>query len=187
MTINQFTINIDGALTIDKKQPDGTFPKTNSSIDISQFLDFNDSSCLLNSQIHTSDFIDCPCGDINLVLKRLSSNNQNIHTDQHYLKVELQSSVPKDKIIIDVSDKKDEVESSKLNFYSNKPSIEDGHSHILINHVTNLVSRHFSDKIGIKLMHNNDVMFATSFSISTLPIVSGQSISLNAIVTSSQR
>lgn len=81
INIRQFTLDIDGALTIDKKMPDGTFPKTQSSINIKQYLDFSDSRCLLSSKIYTSDFIDCPCGDINLVLKRLSTNNNNIHTD----------------------------------------------------------------------------------------------------------
>lgn len=154
---------------------------------MSQYLDLQDSTCLLKSQIHTSDFIDCPCGDINLVLKRLSTNNSNIYTDKHFLRVELVSEVPKEKITIDVSDKKDLLDTSTMSFYSNKPSVEDGHSHILINHVTNLVSRHFSDKIRIRLMHEDHWAFSTEAALSLLPIKSGESISFNTIITSTQR
>ena len=74
-----------------------------------------------------------------------------------------------------------------MSFYSNKPSVEDGHSHILINHVTNLVSRHFSDKIRISLMHEDHWAFSTEAALSLLPIKSGESISFNTIITSTQR
>ena len=74
-----------------------------------------------------------------------------------------------------------------MNYYSNKPSVEDGNSHVLINHVTNLVSRHFSDKIVIKLVHNDHDAFRMEASLSQLPIKSGESISFNAIITSSMR
>jgi hypothetical protein len=53
--------------------------------------------------------------------------------------------------------------------------------------VTNLVSRHFSDKIRISLMHEDHWAFSTEAALSLLPIKSGESISFNTIITSTQR
>lgn len=62
------------------------------------------------------------------------------------------SLVDKEKILVDVSHKKDVGSSLPLSHYSNKPSKEDGFNNLLVNHVANLVSRHYSDKIRIALV-----------------------------------
>lgn len=62
------------------------------------------------------------------------------------------SPVAKDKILVDVSSKGDVAETAALSHYSNKPSAEDGFNNILVNHVTNLVSRHFLDKISVQVV-----------------------------------
>jgi hypothetical protein len=46
----------------------------------------------------------------------------------------------------------DRAETATLSQYSNKPAPETGFNHILVNHVSNLVSRHFSDKISIQVV-----------------------------------
>ena len=62
------------------------------------------------------------------------------------------SPVAKDKILVDVLGKADQAETAAMSQYSNKPSPEDGFNNVLVNHVTNLVSRHFMDKISVQVI-----------------------------------
>ncbi len=56
-----------------------------------------------------SDYVDFPCGYIDLVVKKISTNNSMI--GDFYLNVKLLSEVPKDKIMVDVQNKTDEAQS----------------------------------------------------------------------------
>ena len=62
------------------------------------------------------------------------------------------SPIAKGQILVDTSSKDDQAETAVLSHYSNKPSPEDGFNNILVNHVTNLVSRHFMDKISVQVV-----------------------------------
>lgn len=65
----------------------------------------------IKASVETSDFVDCPSGEVNVIVKKISTNNQTIHSDQNFVRVELVSPVPRDKIVIDVSSKKDVADS----------------------------------------------------------------------------
>lgn len=103
----------------------------------------------LEARVATSAFIDCPSGDVDVIIKRISTNQEKIHSADYCIRVKMLSPVPKDKIRVDVSSKGDVAETSNMSQYSNKPTPEDGFNNILVNHVSNLVSRHFMDQISI--------------------------------------
>ena len=104
------------------------------------------------------------------------------------------SPVPQDKVSIDVNDI---VDTAELTQYSNKPTPEDNFQHILVNHVSNLVARHFSDKISIQVIQKSEdsnekdpsaekALFTSVIDLSKLPIKDGQVLSFTLIATGSQ-
>ena len=101
-----------------------------------------------------SEFIDCPSGDINMIIKKISTNNQTIFSDNNYVTVQMCSLIEHDKIMVDVSNKKDFASSLPMTDYSNKPSREDGNNNILVNHVANLVSRHHQDYVKLSILQS---------------------------------
>jgi hypothetical protein len=106
-------------------------------------------------KIRTSDFIDCPAGDVNVIIKSISTNNQSLFSEQNYIRVELVSKVDRLKVLLE-SHRKDVCESLALTTYHNKPSKEDDFNTVLLDHVSNLISRHFEDQISIKILSKQD-------------------------------
>ena len=101
----------------------------------------------------TSDFIDCPAGDLNVIVKNISTNNSSLFCEHNYIRVEMLSKV--DKINIQYESlRKDLCQSLPLVNYHHKICKEDPNFNIvLMDHVSNLISRHYEDKISIKILH----------------------------------
>ena len=164
------------------------------------------SRATFQTRITTSDFVDCPAGDINVIIKSISTNNKSIFCEKHeglkthYLRVSMVSKVDEDKILIDHSHKKDVCDSLPFKNYSSKPSTEDEFNTLLMNHVSNMLSRHFSDKILIQILctssprqnivtgkQEDRVIAQTTIPISQLSLVNRKTQSFNIITLGSQR
>jgi hypothetical protein len=113
------------------------------------------SNSTFKMKIRTSDFIDCPAGDVNVIIKNISTNNQSLFSEQNYISVELLSKVDRLKVLLE-SHRKDVCQSLSLTNYHRKPSKEDNFNTILLDHVSNLISRHFEDQISIKILSKQD-------------------------------
>jgi hypothetical protein len=59
--------------------------------------------------VSQSEYIDCPCGDINIILKSISSENNKLYTDDVTIELELISLVSKDKITIPTGIQEDSI------------------------------------------------------------------------------
>lgn len=97
--ISQAVIDLDGALDYEKKAPDGSYMRAQSSSQICQKIALRSlkesvgdeldsqvaktptaSLSTLVSRVSTSAFIDCPSGDVDVIIKRLSTNQKTIHS-----------------------------------------------------------------------------------------------------------
>jgi len=157
------------------------------------------SNSTFEMKIRTSDFIDCPAGDVNVIIKNISTNNQSLFSEQNYIRVELLSKVDRLKVLLE-SHRKDVCESLALTTYHLKPSKEDNFNTILLDHVSNLISRHFEDQISIKILSKQDrrqniftneredrVIAHTDIPLSQLSLHSKKTQSYNIITVGSQR
>lgn len=222
----QAVIDLAGALKSERKGPLGRqgsyFMKALTSSSLSQSICFSKftaeggdnlmanhqtiSRATFKTKITASDFVDCPAGDLNVIIKSISTNNHSIFCAKHdglkthYMRVSMLSQVGEDKILIDHSHKKDVCDSSLFKDYSSKPSTEDDFNTLLMNHVSNMLSRHFSDKILIQILCTSEprsnivtgkqedrVLAQTIIPLSQLSLVNRKAQSFSVITLGSQR
>jgi hypothetical protein len=102
-----------------------------------------------------SAFVDCPAGDLNIIIKNIQSANKHLFTEHTVIRICLQSSVRHKKILIpnfNTSQQVDEQFSQTMINYSKKSAPEDEVTKVLMNHVVNLIARHFDDKIVLQII-----------------------------------
>lgn len=115
-----------------------------------------------------SDFVDCPSGEIDVLVKKVSTHYEGVHAASNYVRIELISAVKRDRILVDVgASRKDLSYSMPLSDYNLKPSSQvhvkgmdgprDTNVNIIMNHVANMVSRHYADAVRVSIVSMSGV------------------------------
>jgi hypothetical protein len=124
------------------------------------------SETKVSLRVRESDFISCPSGDLNIVVKSVSSANSQMFSASKFVKFELVSEVSKECVLLPNDNQPDTQNSLLFNNYSLRES--DDFNKILLNHVTNFLTRHINDKVVISLYNDSQVIAQTSFEMSNL-------------------
>ena len=122
-------------------------------------------------KVETSEFIDCPAGDINLLVKSITTGNTAIFNENTVLEVDLLSKVSRNKVLnYSEFSSPDHQKSQAFANYSLKDK-EDELKKILMAHVVNLVTRHVEDRIVLRIRgKEGKIITQTEFEISSLQL-----------------
>lgn len=129
------------------------------------------ASIKLDVQLSQSVFTDHPAGNLNVVVKSVGSTNGQLISSSTKVRVLLLSRVPRDRVVLEESSKPrqgksgdqlrslqempfsdgDDRPTLAMTSYGDKTTPGDDFRQVLVNHVTNLVARHFQDKVRIEV------------------------------------
>jgi hypothetical protein len=130
-------------------------------------------------KVETSEFIDCPAGDINLIVKSISTANTALFNEDTVLEVGLVSKVSSDKVLNFEESKCDKQSSQPFASYALKDK-GDELNHIVLNHVVNLVTRHIEDRLELRIRNTKQdkVITQTHFDISSMEFSHDKTVSM---------
>jgi len=203
VSLAQQIIDLENAMSYTKKNAEGQFTKNqdrslvSQNVEMTRFYDeysdnlMNEHQGVAASQfavkMQTSEFVDCPSGDLNLIVKCLTQHGvQNLkqNADKSFVQLELLSSVPRDQILLKSIEKQEDVNNSQMiSQYSIREDTDE--TKILMNHVSNHIARHINDRVAIKLIKGDEIVCQTEFELSGLKMVNGKTQSMVLMVAGS--